>query len=93
MMDILDLGVGVLMGVLASGSVAYGRYKLQQRRKARIASPPISSPTNYDTRIDAITDSGLMRYRLHKAMTDPAARRALRDSPLYERASQSLGWD
>lgn len=79
-----------LLIVLVSMAAGQAGTLLYQRFKARRGS---SSLTDYSTAIDQITDSGLERYRLHKAMKDPTVREQMKGTALYERAAAQLGWD
>jgi len=85
MMDILLLVIGAVIGVAV--------YALAPVAYRRIRPSADTSPTNYDTRIDQISESGLVRYELHKAHRTPSLRAALKGSDLYAEAAPVLGWD
>ncbi len=81
--------IGVIIGICLCVFSLAGFYLVRDRKRAKRIPPP----TNYDPRIDEVAKSGLVRYKLHKAMTDPTRRDAIRNTPLWEAASSILGWD
>ena len=85
----LMLFLGLVLGIVLCASSLFGYHTLKQKKHHRLSL----ASTNYDTRIDKVTESGTMRYKLHKAMNSPSLRIAMKDSPIYEKAASALGWD
>ena len=85
----MEILIGVAVGVVAWNVLVYGYHTVKQWRQPK----RLVVPTNYDIRIDELTSSGLMRYKIHKAMTSPARRVALKEQPFYEQACVSLDWN
>lgn len=85
----MELFIGILIGICICVGSFHGFYLMKEGRSQKRALPP----TSYDTRIDALTESGTMRYKLHKAMVSPSKRAVLRDSPIYAKAASVLGWE
>ncbi len=85
----MEILIGVAIGIVSWNILVYGRYKIHQRRKHK----RVIILTNYDSRIDKLTSSGLMRYKIHKAMTEPERRAALQGQPFYEEAVKTLSWN
>ena len=83
MMEILLLIIGAVIGIFA--------YAVIPNVYRRLRSKP--STTNYDTRIDQISESGSVRYKLHKAQINPSLRTNMRGSELYKIAAPILGWE
>jgi len=69
-------------------------YRVVRRRfRTRFFKGPRQVGPVYNTRIDAITDDGMERYKLHRAHWSPSRRAAMRGTPLYEKAAAVLGWE
>lgn len=85
-MDILLVIIGAVLGIGVYVSVPHAYRRLRP-------VPSTNSPTNYDTRIDQISESGSVRYKLHKAHRNPDLRNAMKGSELYAQAAPILGWD
>lgn len=84
----MEILIGVVLGIVSWNVLVYGRYKIRQRRQHK----RVVVLTNYDPRIDELTSSGLMRYKIHKAMTRPERRAALKKQAFYEKACTTLNW-
>ena len=87
----MDILIGLLIGIVLSAVYLIGVKRLLPLFRKR--TPLVLNDTGYDTRIDALTSSGMMRYALHKAMKDPARRKLLKSKPIYESAFAALGWE
>lgn len=85
----MDILIGMLLGIALVFGSAYILTHLKSKKTYKSLHPP----TEYDTRIDDISSSGLVRYRIHKAMKDPNLRKALEGKDYYKKASSLLGWN
>ena len=88
-MDFLSIIVGMVLGLVFYAFSRYGYFAIRRMKWVR----RVSTPTNYDTRIDRITKSGTMRYKLHKATSSLALRESMKSEPIYAKAASILGWD
>ena len=88
-MEFLQLLIGIVLGVIIAFASSYTVLRIKKRKKAK----RVFSPTNYDIRIDDITESGVLRFKLHKAMTDPVRRESIRGTELWDKAASVLGWE